>query len=128
MNWCKEHWDRLREAIDTRGLSGFVAKDGYEAAANMAKDLEGQEPPFDPLMGCWVRLNHKMLESLKNQGRVDLRLVLMCPMCLLVQDGQPHLVDNWINGVTDDCLEYAQKEGMVGGAGHQKAGYRKEET
>lgn len=113
MNWCKPHWDQLREAIDIRGLSGFGAQTGVDAAKEMASQIEGKPEAFDPLMGCWTRLNAKMLESLKTQGRCDFTLMLTCPMCVLQMDGQPHLIDNWINGCVDCALQYAHEKGLI---------------
>ena len=116
MNWCKPHWDRLREAIDIRGLSKFGAQSGEQAAKEIADELEGKEPAFDPLMGSWTRLNANMLSSLEKQGRASFELMMTCPMCILEFDGQPHLVDNWINGVIDDALRYAQEQRLIGNA------------
>jgi len=116
MNWCQPHWNKLRQAIDTRGLSSFGAQTGEEAAKEIADELEGKQPPFDPLMGSWTHLNSTMLESLTKQGRASVELMMTCPMCVLEFDGQPHLVDNWINGVADDALRYAQEQGLVGKA------------
>lgn len=114
MNWCKPHWQQLRDAIEAKGLSGFGAKTGEQAARNLATELEGA--PFDPLMGCWSRINSTMAESLNNLGRGQELLQLPCPLCVLVKDGQPELVARWIDGCTDNALKYAKEQGLVGQA------------
>jgi hypothetical protein len=113
MNWCKPHWDQLRQAIKDKGLDKFGAQTGEAAAKQMADELEGREHAFDPLMASWNHLNAYMAESLKRQGRGMELLQLRCPMCILVEDGQPELVDRWINGCTDDALSYAIKKGLI---------------
>lgn len=108
MNWCPPHWNELRAAIEARGLSKFVAPSGQAAMQNVEAELAGEEPAFDPLMGSWARINSYMLQSPALRGRV-----MQCPCCILVEDGQPHLVQNWINGCTDDALKYAVEQGLV---------------
>lgn len=107
MNWCQPHWDKLREAIAERGLSKFGAQTGEQAAADLAAQVEGKETDFDPLMGSWMQINQQMLRD------VGARALMQCPLCILVEDGQPHLVDNWINGVTDSALKYALEQGLI---------------
>lgn len=113
MNWCQPHWDQLREAVRLRGLDGFIAKDGEQAAENMINQLEGEDEVFDPLMGSWVRINLEMAESLTRAGRGHEILQMRCPMCLLVEDGQPELVQNWIDGCTDNAKSYAIEQGLI---------------
>lgn len=113
MNWCQRHWDQLRQAIIDRGLDGFGAQNGEEAAKSMQSQLAGEEEAFDPLLGSWTRLNLAMAESLHGQGRHDEIVKLRCPMCILIEDGQPELVENWINGVTDSAKAYAIEQGLI---------------
>ncbi len=107
MNWCQPHWNQLREALETRGLSKFGAQTGEQAARDMIAQSEGKATDFDPLMGSWLQINQQMLKD------VGLRALTQCPLCILIEDGQPHLVENWINGVTDSALKYALDEGLI---------------
>lgn len=102
MNWCKEHWDYLKQVLEVKGLYRFVG----EGAEDGLKGLTGDR--FDPLMGSWARINANMLRSPGLHGRI-----MMCPLCILVADGQPHLAKSWVNGCTDDAIEYAIKEGLM---------------
>lgn len=113
MNWCQPHWDRLRQALKDKGLDAFGAQDGKQAAQQMVAEIEGREHAFDPLMGSWNHLNAAMAESLKKQGRAMELLQLRCPMCILVDDGQPELVENWIEGCTSEALKYALDNGLI---------------
>ena len=113
MNWCKPHWDQLRQAILDRGLGGFGAQDSAAAAVEIASQLGGNDEKFDPLLGSWSRINMRMAESLTELGRGGEVLQLRCPLCILVEDGQPETVENWINGVTDQAKAYAIEQGLL---------------
>lgn len=113
MNWCQSHWDLLRQAVIDRGMDHLRAQTQEEATAGMTAELEGDEEKFDPLMGSYWRINSKMNESLKSLGRTAEILQLKCPLCILVFDGQPEKVDDWVNGVTDDAKTYAIEQGLM---------------
>ena len=115
MNWCKPHWDKLREAIKVRGLDKFGAQDGKQALEEIASQIEGEEESFDPLIGSWSRINMNMAESLQRLGRGQEVLLLKCPLCILVEDGQPELVERWIDGCTDGAKRYAIEKGFIKG-------------
>ena len=108
MNWCDSHWQKLRAAIELRGLSKFIATDGSQAAQNMRDQLDGEKEKFDPLMGSWIRINTTFLESPNCAGRF-----MACPLCCLEDDGRPELVDNWIDGCTDAALQYAIEQDLI---------------
>lgn len=107
MKWCPPHWNALREAIRVRGLDGFGAQNAQQAAVDMEAQIEGEKTAFDTLMGSFWKINNQMLEN------VGLRAMGACPLCLLVEDGQPELVENWISGVTDSAKAYAIQQGLV---------------
>jgi len=113
MNWCQMHWDQLKVALKERGLDKFGAKTGQQAINEMVDELDGRSHDFDPLMGSWNQINLVMANSLEKLGRRNEVLLLKCPLCILVEDGQPQTVKNWIDGVTDSALEYAIKEGLI---------------
>ena len=107
MNWCKLHWDMLRAAIDVRGLSKFGAQNAHELHDDFDKQLNGEDTKFDPLLGSWMRINQQMLKD------AGLRAIEGCSLCVLVEDKRPELVQNWIDGVTDNALAYAVEMGLV---------------
>lgn len=113
MNWCNPHWQQLRAAVAAKGLDKLGAQTGEQAAADIQSQLQGTEEKFDPLLGSWARLNAKMGESLHRLGRGHEVLQLKCPMCTLVADGQPELVADWIEGVTESARRYAVEQGFI---------------
>jgi hypothetical protein len=71
MKFCRPHWDKLKQAIKSRGLFDLVAGSAEEAM-QQAKDQLSGEPQtlknFDPLMGAhWMILNNAM-DMLGKQG------------------------------------------------------------
>jgi hypothetical protein len=46
MKICKTHWEKLRAAIDKRGLTPFVAKDGKAAVKDIATRLGGKDDVY----------------------------------------------------------------------------------
>lgn len=113
MNWCQRHWDLLLQAVKDRGLDGFGAQTGKELTEEIQSELEGDKERFDPVFGCWNRINMYMMESLRNQDRGGEILLLKCPLCILEEDGQPHLVGNWINGCVNNAYHYAVETGIL---------------
>lgn len=102
MNWCKPHWDKLRAAIKEKGLENMVATNGKDAIERFANDK------YEPLLDSWGRINNAVLHSPALNGRI-----LVCPCCILEMDGQPELVDKWIDGATTDSMNYAISKGYV---------------
>lgn len=107
MNWCQPHWDLLKQGIKDRGLWKFVPE-AKEAHENIVEVLEGGEEAFDPLMGAWARINMTMAESPALRGRI-----MQCPLCVLLEDGRPDLVRNWVDGCLDQAAMYAVEKGLV---------------
>lgn len=63
MQPCQEHWDKLRKAIDDRGMGHLVAKDGKnliekfdEFKAVGAETLDNFDPLMAAFMGTVARL------------------------------------------------------------------------
>ena len=95
MNWCPTHWGYLKEVLTAKGLDPFIG----HGAKDAIDGLTGER--FDPLMWCWSRINAEMLKSPGLHGRV-----LECPLCILVNDGQPHLVESWVDKCTDEAVAH----------------------
>jgi hypothetical protein len=145
MKFCQSHWDKLRAAIEARGLTEFVSKGG-EAAAELVKRqlMEAQEPlpaggraTFDPLMNAMFAIVNNAMEStpaglqimLPNEDGSD-----RCPLCYI--NGERHkaaqsdpagaerwaraddvaFYDEWVDRAADEQLARAKELGLVGGA------------
>lgn len=112
MQFCQDHWDALRKAIDDRGLSGLVAKSGEAAAESMARQIEGTDTPsdFDPLMWAHWAISGQYLKDVGLSGMAGDK----CPLCE-VEKSRTGLADNWIDGSTENALMHARALGLVPG-------------
>lgn len=124
MKICQPHWDRLRAAIDARGLSHLVAKSGEECVGRVARELKQGQPiadEYDPLMSC----NWMIFEQALRCGGIRLMGTPpeggeYCPICeavkaLAAQDGttEEEALKEWIDGPADGALAYAREKGLV---------------
>lgn len=115
MKICETHWSALKQAIDDRGLSGLVSKDGHVAVEKAEGQLQGDvsRDTFDPLMNAnfaiWsngLRAGGLYLMGQKDDG------THYCPICESeAHGGQP--ADWWINSAADEQLERARALGLA---------------
>ena len=128
MKFCQDHWDRLRKAIEDRGLSDLIAPDGATAAAQLADQIEsgGMTPVnYDPLMAA-----HWAIVSNVGALADGLVLTLMmpnedgsdrCPLCYAnTHNPHGHNYDEWIDRAADDQVEQVKK--MRSESGDRDAG------
>lgn len=125
MNICQHHWDKLRAAVEERGMSHLVAQSGEQAADDFVAQLEGRSTikNWDPLMAAW-----------SNLGRVGLKrcgLAAFNPdFCFLCEvqksfdqvkttaefNPERHRdADWWIASCMDAMLSYARGQGLMPG-------------
>lgn len=85
MKFCQPHWDRLRAAIETRGLMPLVARDGREAIARLKDEIEGSadKATFDPLMAAHNMILARCTELLG----LYLYSGDYCPVCEICKPG-----------------------------------------
>jgi len=133
MKFCPSHWDRLKQAIKSRGLFDLVAGSGEEAAERVAGELKGAPTTisnFDPLMGAHNRIVHNTMEYLSKVGINPLTLFshapehpeLECPICYLNWLSVEHdrtctnpncprprglSFDDWIDKAADGAARFA---------------------
>lgn len=82
MKFCESHWQKLRNAIEARGLTPFIAKDGTVAAAQMAKQVEEQRSgkhTFDPLMQAHWAVAGNVMDYIGATGNNPLYLMTSGP-------------------------------------------------
>lgn len=125
MKFCQAHWDKLKQAIDDRGLKTFVSQSGEQAVTRAMNELEGAANPksFDPLMTAHLAIVGRALEiaglhlMVDNEDGTD-----RCPLCFLQanhdatckQEGCTHSFEPWIGLAADDMLTHAKELGLVG--------------
>jgi hypothetical protein len=66
MKFCQTHWDKMRAAIEARGMTPLVASHGNAAIQNIADEIKhGQTiDNFDPLMAMHWNISGNLLELL----------------------------------------------------------------
>lgn len=78
---CQDHWDRLRAAIEARGLGHLVGDDGAQAGRRMVSELqEGQSAKnYDPLMASFYAIGSNAMETIRRSGNDPLYLMMGGP-------------------------------------------------
>ena len=124
MRFCQRHWDALRHAVESRGLSHLIAANGREAVARMKDDLEGKDDisNFDPLMACHWRIVGHVQGWLSESGGDPLSLYFsdVCPVCEVLKTYPPipegHRYKSneeyFIDGPADSVLAACQEWGI----------------
>ena len=132
MRFCESHWSKLRKAIDDRGLTPFVAKDGHVAMAQMVKQVEENhagKDTFDPLMGAHWAISCNVMDFLGRAGGPSAALRMLtgdiCPLCEINEAHERTCTDplckldkkvgyDWmIDRAADDALDRAREYGLV---------------
>jgi hypothetical protein len=109
MNMCKEHWDKLREAIDTRGLGKFIANNGQELIDHTARGLKGENTvvDFEPLMGSSMCIaNLAMMLGGLAMMTPNEDGSMPCPVCFLQSF-------DYVNAAADGALAEAKDRGLM---------------
>lgn len=115
MRMCKTHWEKLRSALETRGLGAFIAKTDEELKAKFDKE----PPDFEALLGA----HNAILSNALNAAGMELMQKEpdgseRCPLCFLktCPCGDPACAaryESWIDHAADDALVEAKRLGLV---------------
>lgn len=119
MKFCTEHWERLRRAIDDRGLTRFVSQSDADL---IRKHSTGASPAtrYDPLLEAHnaIVANTFAVAGLELfETRADGSE--WCPICFLLtcQCGRPECpteFEGWIENAANDALEAAHTLKLIG--------------
>lgn len=122
MKFCQQHWDKLRDAINARGLGQFVASSGDEATRRMAAELDSKgvkRTTFEPLMGAFWAISSNAISAAgleimaPNEDGTD-----RCPLCFLLASCScgldPCPFATWIDRAADDQRAHAVQLGLLG--------------
>lgn len=113
MKFCQDHHDKLKKAIDDRGLTRFIAKDGKTAFDLTVRQLQRtDESKGDPLLNAyWAIVNNALsvigLDLMaQNADGSD-----KCPICVLKtcgcsDPGCAERFEKWIEHAADDQREH----------------------
>lgn len=122
MRICMPHWDRMRAAVEERGMSHLVARSGEEAHAAIVQELQGEEARFDPLMA----MNNNFWAAAMQYGGIGMMsenpdaepdkdgFRHYCPLC----EAKKHLPgddgdEDWVTGCADSMLQHARELGLL---------------
>lgn len=122
MRFCMPHWEKLRAAIDDRGLSHLVSRNGQQAMQSFVKDIEGTADPlldFDPLLAANNMIWSKALEvgglsiMAPNEDGTD-----RCPICWLTAEHTrtctdpacPQDFERWIEYAADGVKRHVDEQ------------------
>lgn len=78
MKFCQDHWNAMRQAVEDRGLSGLVAKDGAAAVAQVEEELLERwatRETFDPLMSMHWAIATNAMRAIEASGGSPLYLM-----------------------------------------------------
>lgn len=118
MKFCTKHWERLRQAIDERGLTSFVAHTEADVARKTAAGVSAATA-FDPLLGAHNAIVANALHA------VGMELLTLrpdgsewCPICFLLtcECGRPECpveFEGWIDRAADDAVEAARALNLI---------------
>lgn len=103
MKFCEDHWSRLRAALDQRGLTPFIAKDGTTAVIQLQKSLAhgggggDAKDTFDPLMAAHWAIVNNTWRVLADAGTSPLYLLMNGPEDLVDVEraGAAHAGRTW---------------------------------
>ena len=122
MKICDTHWQALRKAIDDRGLTRFISKDGEQASQNMVAQLQGEDTKdhYDPLMAAVFAIWGNAIEAF---GLDIMRPEAPCPLCVLDQHVKECTDEgctmkqsgsDWIGYAADGQIDAATELGLLG--------------
>jgi hypothetical protein len=118
MRICQAHWDKLKQAIEDRGLMHLVAGSGEKAAGLVERQLQGDDTAYDPLMAANFAIWNNALKAF---GIQMMSGDAPCPLCLMddhkktcTEPGcKAEGGDDWIRYAADGQLEVAKGKGLV---------------
>jgi hypothetical protein len=108
MRICTLHWEQLKTAIDERGLTPFISKDGEEAIKRIAGSLSNKSADtFDPLIQANVAIWNNAIEAFSTD---------------ILKDDAPckdvgcnkETGSDWIRYAADGQLQNAKDMGLLG--------------
>lgn len=121
MKICDNHWKGLKDAIDQRGLSKFISKDGQAAVARIVSSLQGADgkDEFDPLMQANFAIWGNALQAFGIEITAE---EAPCPLCALDHHAKEctdtgcsrETGADWIKFAADEQLENARQMGLIG--------------
>lgn len=106
MRICDQHWAELRQAVDARGLSPFVADgpdEAEERVRNTMTSTTGADASnFEPMIGALLSIANNALHQFGMSAAI---VGERCPLC--------SLATWWIERASREQLDTARRLGLV---------------
>lgn len=114
MQACKEHWEQLKKAIEEKGLSNLVSKDGKQVVERIKKELNNEHTIADPLLNAWMAIVNNALGA----GGVyllqkDEEGNHYCPLCEGEKHAGPGTADWFISNAAEEQCTKAKEAGLL---------------
>jgi hypothetical protein len=120
MKLCQSCWDKLKAAIEQRGMLHLVAKSGEAASKQLAAQLSGgvSADNYDPLMAANFAI---WKQSLSSFGLGMMSEDAPCPLCFKTEietscsdpNCNKQTGEMWIEFAADEQLAYCREKGLV---------------
>jgi hypothetical protein len=120
MKLCQSCWDKLKDAIESRGMMALVAKNGEIACKQVSAQIHGDTSThnYDPLMSANFAIWNQALSSF---GLSMMAEDAPCPLCLKTEieanctepDCGKQTGDMWIEFAAEEQLAYCRNRGLV---------------
>lgn len=126
MQICPDHYEKLKAAIEARGLTRLIAKDAQTSFDAAVREIQGEpaEPgDYDPLAACCWMIMGRALEM----AGLYLMTGDLCPVCEAMKHtahwprnaqetepaGEAWVEKHWIDGPADAALAHCQRNGLT---------------
>jgi hypothetical protein len=119
MQLCTLHWADLKTALDERGLTKFISKDGGVAIKALVAATSGAGDTFDPLMQASIMI---MAQAIQSFGQEIMAEDAPCPLCALDYHAahctapgcKNETGADWVRFAADEQLSNAKQMGLIG--------------
>lgn len=114
MKFCIKHWEQLKFTVKEKGMWHLVHKSSEELIDDIKNELDNKEHQFDPLHTAHIMIITAVLQQggiymLMNDENNNER----CPLCEIEKQAGEELVKNWIDGSTNECLNYCKEMNLL---------------
>lgn len=116
MRICEDHWTLCREAVDQRGMSSLVAREGATGFENIVGGSEGEtvKKAFHPLMSLnWHFTNNALRYRGLSLMCQDEAGSPCCPICEFEKHAPGFVAKEEIGAVTDQMSAWVRSEGLL---------------
>lgn len=115
VKFCQPHWDRLRLAVEQKGLGSLVSESGEKAASNLVDEHNHGRTidNFDPLMGAHNAIVANVLGILKPGPALEVMTADVCPLCYANEAHEATCTEPGCTVTYDDWIDFAVNDQVL---------------